>query len=228
LFIKRNNEPENTMSNSFDAFFRRLSEASDIRSQQDLARALGVNRSAVTQAKRRGLAPEKWVLRLAHDLGLSPDWLAAGRGFARAGAAKHEAEDFFQVPKVAARLSAGGGSFEVEARVRDYYAFQRDWLARKGSPERMVLMDVSGNSMEPEIKEGDTVLVDQSQQAVMAGSIYAVGVEDTVMVKRLEKRPGTLVLVSDNPDYDPVLLRGDELVNVRLIGKVVWIGREYR
>ncbi|MEW5772976.1 MAG: S24 family peptidase [Thermodesulfobacteriota bacterium] len=216
------------MSSTFDAFFRRLSETSDIRTQQDLAKALGVNRSAVTQAKRRGLAPEKWVLRLAHDLGLNPDWLASGRGFARASAPRPSAEDFFQVPKVAARLSAGGGSFEVEARVRDYYAFKRDWLARKGTPERMVLMDVSGNSMEPEIKEGDTVLVDQGQQAVMAGSIYAVGVEDTVMVKRLEKRPGTLVLVSDNPDYDPVLLRGDELANVRLIGKVVWIGREYR
>ncbi|HPE37284.1 MAG TPA: S24 family peptidase, partial [Spirochaetales bacterium] len=213
------------MDITFDSFFRRLAEATDIRSQQDLARALGVNRSAVTQAKRRGLAPEKWVLRLAHDLGLSPDWLAAGRGLARAAAPKHPAEDFFQVPKVAARLSAGGGSFEVEARVRDYYAFKRDWLARKGAPERMVLMDVSGNSMEPEIKEGDTVLVDQSQQGVMAGSIYAVGVEDTVMVKRLEKRPGALVLVSENPDYDPVLLRGDELANVRLIGKVVWIGR---
>ena len=216
------------MTSSFDAFFRRLSEASDIRSQQDLARALGVNRSAVTQAKRRGLAPEKWVLRLAHDLGLSPEWLAEGRGFARAAAPRHPAEHFFQVPKVAARLSAGGGSFEVEARVRDYYAFQRDWLARKGTPERMVLMDVCGNSMEPELKEGDTVLVDQGQSAVMAGSIYAVGVEDTVMVKRLEKRPGALVLVSDNPDYDPIQLRGDELANVRLIGKVVWIGREYR
>ncbi len=213
---------------SFDAFFRRLSEASDIRSQQDLAKALGVNRSAVTQAKRRGLAPEKWVLRLAHDLGLSPDWLAEGRGFARAGATRHAAEDFFQVPKVAARLSAGGGSVEVEGRVRGYYAFKRDWLARTGTPERMVLMDVSGTSMEPEIREGDTVLVDQGQSAGMAGSIYAVGVEDTVMVKRLEKRPGALVLVSDNPDYDPVLLRGDELSNVRLIGKVVWIGREYR
>lgn len=215
-------------SPSFDAFFRRLSEATDIRSQQDLARALAVNRSAVTQAKRRGQVPEKWVLRLAHDLGLSPEWLGMGQGLARATTPRPSARDFFQVPKVAARLCAGGGSFEVEARVQDYYAFKRDWLMRKGVPERMVLMDVFGNSMEPEIKEGDTALVDQSQQAVMAGGVYAVGVEDTVMVKRIEKRPGALVLVSDNPDYAQVLLRGDELATVRLIGKVVWIGREYR
>lgn len=215
-------------STSFDAFFRRLSEATEIRSQQDLARALAVNRSAVTQAKRRGQVPEKWVLRLAHDLGLSPEWLGMGQGLARATAPRPSARDFFQVPKVAARLCAGGGSFEVEARVQDYYAFKRDWLTRKGVPERMVLMDVFGNSMEPEIREGDTALVDQSQQAVMAGGIYAVGVEDTVMVKRIEKRPGALVLVSDNPDYAQVLLRGDELATVRLIGKVVWIGREYR
>jgi hypothetical protein len=54
-----------------------------------------------------------------------------------------------------------------------------------------------------------------------------VGVEDTVLVKRIEKLPGQLVLHSDNTDYSPVRLSGDELMNVRIIGKVLWISREY-
>jgi phage repressor protein C with HTH and peptisase S24 domain len=85
-----------------------------------------------------------------------------------------------------------------------------------------------GNSMEPEIHEGDTVLIDQSQRDIIAGGIYAVGVEDTVMVKRVEKRPGGLALLSDNHDYSPIVLRGEELETVRVIGKVIWLGREYR
>jgi phage repressor protein C with HTH and peptisase S24 domain len=212
----------------FTAFFQRVAEAAGIGSQQELARALGVNRSAVSQAKRRGLVPEKWALKLARDFGLSPHWLESGQGFARAAKDKPEPSEYFQVPKVAARLCAGGGSFEVEARVEDYYAFRHDWLLRKGRPESMVLMDVFGASMEPELREGDTVLVDQSRTAVVAGGVFAVGVEDTVMVKRLEKRPGALLLMSDNPAYAPVQLRGEELALVRVIGKVVWVGREYR
>ncbi len=108
------------------------------------------------------------------------------------------------------------------------YPFRREWLRRKGNPANMVLMDVVGNSMEPEIRDGDTVLIDQSRADVLAGGIYAVGVEDTVMVKRIEKLPGQLVLRSDNPDYAPVLLAGDQLQSVRVIGRVLWISREYR
>ena len=90
----------------------------------------------------------------------------------------------------------------------------------------MVLMDVFGNSMTPEIKDGDTVLVDQSQKDIFAGSIYAVGIEDTIMVKRIEKHPHKLVLLSDNKEYAPIFLTQGEMDSVRIIGKVLWICRE--
>jgi phage repressor protein C with HTH and peptisase S24 domain len=82
--------------------------------------------------------------------------------------------------------------------------------------------------MEPELKEGDLALIDESKRDVLAGGVYAVGVEDTVMVKRVEKRPGALVLRSDNPDYSPIVFSGQELEAVCIVGKVIWIGREYR
>ena len=219
------------MEKGFNEFFQRVSKALGIGSQQDLATILGVNRSAVTQAKQRDAVPDKWLHTLARTYGLQPEWLTTGRG---PSTMEHDVQkedlgpEFLKVPKVRARLCAGGGSFEVNGRIEDFYAFKRPWLQKKGSPESMILMDVFGNSMEPEIKEGDSVLVDQNQRHVIAGGIYAVGVEDTVMVKRIEKRPNTLVLISDNTDYAPVLLQGDELETVRIIGKVIWICREYR
>ena len=106
------------------------------------------------------------------------------------------------------------------------YPFRQDWLRAKGQPSRMVLMDVVGNSMEPEIRHGDMVLIDQGQTAVVAHGVYAVGLEDTVLVKRVEKRPGQLVLLSDNRDYAPIVLAGDELDALRVIGRVLWVGRE--
>jgi len=82
--------------------------------------------------------------------------------------------------------------------------------------------------MEPELKHGDTVMIDTSQKDILAGSIYAVGIEDTIMVKRIEKHPGKLVLISDNKDYEPVYLSQNEMESVRIMGKVVWISRDIR
>jgi phage repressor protein C with HTH and peptisase S24 domain len=219
-------------SNGFQAFFERLTRETDIESQSDLARVLGLGRAAVSLAKRKDQVPSRWVLDLAQQYGLNPVWLGAGRGTARLAAAAPAAqaaqEEFERVPKVQARLCAGDGSFETGGRVEGWQAFRADWLRSKGNPERMVLMGVVGRSMEPEIRDGDTVLIDQSRADVLAGGIYAVGVEDTVMVKRIEKLPGELVLRSDNPEYAPIHLAGDQLQSVRIIGKVLWVSREYR
>ena len=88
--------------------------------------------------------------------------------------------EFEKIPKVNARLCAGDGSFETDADIQCYYSFQKDWLRKKGTAGAMVLFDIFGNSMEPEIRNGDTVLVDQSQKAILAGALYAVGIEDTI------------------------------------------------
>ena len=205
----------------FEAFFQRLRQATDIDTQAQLARVLGVGRAAVSLVKKKGAVPARWILDLSARYDLDPLWLDLGQGSPKGD------DDFTRVPKVAARLSAGGGSFETQAEVEGHFAFRSDWLHQKGSPTNMVLMSVVGNSMEPEIREGDLVLIDQSKVDVYAGGIYAVGVEDTVLVKRLEKLPGTLVLHSDNRDYEPIHLSGDELLNVRVIGKVLWTARDY-
>lgn len=211
----------------FESFFERVAAATDIRSQTELAATLGINRSAVTQAKKKGTIPANWVLGLSRKFGLNPDWLEKGVGDPKESKFCYDPE-FDKIPKVNARLCAGDGSFEVGSDIQGFYAFRKDWLSRKGSAGNMVLMDIFGNSMAPELKDGDTVLVDESQKAIIAGALYAVGIEDTVMVKRLEKHPNKLVLQSDNKDYTPIFLREEEMDMARIIGKVVWVGREYR
>ena len=98
--------------------------------------------------------------------------------------------------------------------------------AKKGNPNKMVLMDIFGNSMEPELRDGDTVLIDQSKSEIIAGAMYAIGIDDTVRVKRVEKLPDKLVLISENNRYGPEYIQGNEVNNVRIIGKVTWLCRE--
>lgn len=132
------------------------------------------------------------------------------------------------VPMVEARLSAGTGSFEAGENVERRYAFRTDFLMRKGQPSSMVLMRVTGNSMEPDIKHNDVVLIDQSQCTPRPGLLYAVGVEDLVYLKSVNAEPGKLILSSYNPDYPPLEIdaRGDLSNGIRIIGRAVWVGRE--
>ena len=209
----------------FDTFFKRLCDATTINSQANLAKSLSISRTAITQAKRNDSIPQKWILELSRKHNLNPTWLEKGTGPKFSNKNNYQ-EIFLQVPKVKARLSAGSGSFETEPEIEEYYSFRNDWLSKKGKSEDMVLMDIFGNSMEPELKERDTVLIDRSQKAVLAGAIYAVGLADTIVVKRLEKRPKELVLFSENRNYPPISFRDEEMNNVRIIGKVIWICRE--
>jgi len=216
------------LNSVFENFLRRVYDAINIQTQNELASVLGVNRSAVTQARKKDSIPDKWILKLFRLYGLNPDWLESGMGDAFVSRGRHDSLSQVPVPKVKARLCAGGGSFEADAEVTGYCSFQSRWLEKKGEPSKMVLMDIFGNSMEPEMKNGDTVLIDQSQKNILAGAVYAVGVEDTIMVKRVEKHPHRLVLLSDNTDYAPIYLTAEDSGSVRIIGKVVWLCRELR
>lgn len=212
----------------FESFLQRVFQTTGVTSQTELASVLKINRSAITQARKKNSIPDKWILQLYKTYGLNPDWVETGSGQTFIKKSASDDSIFKNIPKVRARLSAGGGSFEVGSEIEGYYAFRRDWLTTKGNRNKMVLMDIFGNSMEPEMKDGDTILIDESQKDILAGAIYAVGIDDTIMVKRVEKHPNKLVLLSDNKDYSPIYLQSNEISSVRIIGKVIWISRELR
>ena len=44
---------------------------------------------------------------------------------------------------------------ETDGDVLSYFSFRQDWLCRKGDPSKMVLMKVCGDSMEPDIRQGN-------------------------------------------------------------------------
>ena len=214
--------------NKIDALIKRVSHATGISSQSELAKELEINRSGITHARNNNKIPDKWIVKLYKNFGFNPQWLESGIGKIFINTSSQDDIEFKYIPKVAARLSAGTGSFESEENITDYLSFQTKWLAGKGAANSMVAMEVFGQSMEPFIKEGDTVLIDQSQKKILAGAIYAVGVEDTILIKRLEKHPDKLVLSSDNKDYEPIYLQREETDKVRIIGKIIWSCREYR
>jgi len=215
-----------TTDTAFTSFLQRAFAATGIQTQIELASVLGINRAGISMAKKKGTVPEKWALQLADIYGLNARWLLTGRGERTARGMQQE--KVFPVPKVSARLCAGAGSFETSAAIKDTMFFPGEWIERKGNPKKMVLMDILGDSMEPELRDGDTVLIDQDQQTIVPGAIYAIAVQDTLLIKRIERHPDKLALVSTNPNYTPIFLQGDEVETMRILGRVLWSSREYR
>lgn len=84
--------------------------------------------------------------------------------------------------------------------------------------------------MQPEIMNNDVVLLDQSKKHATPGPIFAVGFEDAIYLKRIDFLPGKIILKSINPEYPPVELdvRDQSGDLFRIIGQVLWVGREYR
>lgn len=137
-------------------------------------------------------------------------------------------EGFSLVKKVNA-VAGAGESWETSKKCIGQYAFRSDFLKAKHiHPEKCILMDVSGDSMEPTIGDGDMILVDESStdmKGIKDGHIYLVSLGDVLMVKRLARIAGGWKLCSDNKERESPEVLGDELNNFKVYGKVLWTGR---
>ena len=65
---------------TFDAQYERILEISDVTTQAQLVRVLGIRQSSVSDAKRRRSIPAEWVLKLVEKKRANPKWIRSGLG----------------------------------------------------------------------------------------------------------------------------------------------------
>jgi repressor LexA len=87
------------------------------------------------------------------------------------------------------------------------------------------MLTVRGDSMlDAGILDGDYVVV-RSQSDAQDGDIVAALVdEEEATVKRLARQAGKVVLIAENPAYEPMVFED----GVRILGKVVSVLRKVR
>ena len=84
-----------------------------------------------------------------------------------------------------------------------------------------VYLKVKGDSMEPEMHEGDLVLV-RVQDTIESGEYAVVLVDgEDGLVKRIEIDNTHLSLISENPYYPPRRFDREQMNRVRIFGKVI-------
>lgn len=203
--------------------------------QAEFASLFGIPQVTLGNYERGRNEPRfEFIKQVCSRFEINVEWLLFGTGDKKeclphpSGAASCDV-DLIMIPMVEARLSAGHGSLLTGGNCERTYAFRSDFLYRKGNPDNMVLMRVSGDSMQPDILNNDVVLIDQSKRDILPGRIYAVGFEEAIYLKRIDMLPGKVILKSANPAYPPVELdiRDQQGDSFRVIGQVLWSGREY-
>ncbi len=123
-----------------------------------------------------------------------------------------------------ADVAAGGGAINLdEPPVKGYLAFQRTWLDRHAlDPTRCVVIDVRGESMEPTLPDGCSILVDRGRRRWRKGRIFVFLTGDGLIVKRADEgETGERLLASDHPAWAPVVFPGD----ASILGEVAWTAR---
>lgn len=215
--------------------------------QEALAKACGVSREAVSQwesGSSKSLTGENLVAA-AKALQVRVEWLLNESGLmAEEDRAVYGAfaapvvswsspedlpgEEFVELPRIRVKVSAGNGKILFEEdRHAQGQAFRSDWIKRRQlRAEHLICVYAEGDSMEEVIHDGDSILIDTSQQVIQDGRVYALRYGDECRIKRLYKRPdGGLIIRSDNVSkYPEVHVPADQLEHIAIIGRVVWHG----
>lgn len=135
--------------------------------------------------------------------------------------------EFVMVPRLEVKLSAGSGSgssqVDIQFNEAQPQAFRAEWVRQQRlKPRKLAAMTAQGDSMEPTIHDGDSLLIDTSQTTVVDGKVYALYYEGGERVKRLFRVPGGgLRIKSDNIAFETFEMGPDYSGHVRIIGRVV-------
>ncbi len=195
-----------------------------------LSRLIGRNPAYIQQFIKRGTPrrlSEEDRARIAAYLRVPEDRLG-GRSTSSASMPPAAAQDggLRAVPRIEVRASAGaGGIADIEERGRPF-AFDPALLREIGArpTSQLSVIRVSGDSMEPTLRDRDDILVDLSVTTPAPDAIHVLSLDDLLMVKRLVRDGDRWIVRSDNPayadidDFDPAALR--------IIGRVLWCGRK--
>lgn len=101
----------------------------------------------------------------------------------------------------------------------------RAWLHRSvnaTSTSNLSLVTGYGDSMEGTFSDGDVLLVDRGVTEIKLDAVYVLAMNDELFIKRIQRRPdGTVLMISDNSKYPPVLIQNGERDKFQVLGRVL-------
>ncbi len=214
------------------------------------ASSVGVSRSSIENWEKGNHVPPGDVLARVCDLyDVNEAWLLSGRGrmtrtdvsllmeralgvhedalHLRAAPEAESPPGYFLVPVYRVSASSGHGAVPLAGELLDPMAFPRRLLRKlTGSAEsKLCIVFNRGESNEPEIMDGDAMLVDRGIERVRDDAFYVFERGGMLLVKMIERlAAGGVVLKSKNPAYERETLSAADAETITVFGRVIWRG----
>lgn len=200
----------------FSKILRELREQRNM-TQKEVAEALGIERNSYGNYELGNRTPDKTMLiKLANFFDVSADYLL-GR-FETIQANDNRIPLLGSVP--------AGSPIEAIEEVEEYIDYYPHFVKHG----ELFGLRVTGDSMEPDIREGDIAIVEK-QDFAESGDVAIVRVngDDEVTVKKIKKTTAGIMLIPTNQDYDPLFFTNDQIATlpITIIGKVIEIRRRF-
>ena len=187
--------------------------------QAELVKLTGISKGALSSYLSGRYEPkQKAIYELAKSLNVNEAWLM---GYDVPMERASDAEipfptNVYPIDKVKLPLLG-----EIACGEPIFAAEDRESYVLVGTDIRAdFCLKASGDSMiNARINDGDIVFI-RKQEIVNNGEIAAVIIDDTATLKRFYyyKKQGMIVLRSENPKFEDILLSGTDLEHVRVLG----------
>lgn len=126
------------------------------------------------------------------------------------------------LPSFAGMGGGGNGEGVPDVALVSRHLVEDELRARASD---LLLVDVRGDSMEPDFHHGDQILIDKRDTNPTQPGAFCIWDGDGYVIKTVEKIPfsdGKVRVFSVNQRYSPYEVLSDEL---RILGRPVWFGR---
>nr|DAI30032.1 MAG TPA: Repressor protein CI [Caudoviricetes sp.] len=185
-------------------------------SMSELARRVGIAKSAISRYFNgtREL-PLNRIGDFASALHTTPNFLL--------GVKEDTNSQGIKIP-VLGTVAAGIPISAVED-ILDYEEIPQSWQ----NQGEFFGLKIKGDSMKPDINDGDTVIVKQQSTANNGDVVIALVNGDDATCKKFEKLDNGIMLISNNSEYSPMYFSNEEVTTkpVVIVGRVVELRRKF-
>ena len=126
-------------------------------------------------------------------------------------------------PEVFASCGSGTVTFSDEKILLELHKsiFPEYYNSKKYS-----MIHARGDSMSPYINDGDKLIVEHlDNEPIIDNKVYVFCYKSEIFVKRLSKNLDEIIIKSENPDYTTRVIKGEDMNDIIVIGRIISVLR---
>ena len=181
--------------NRVEEILLRLYDFMGFKKDLEFCEKFDIKANTLSTWKKRGTIPYDLLEKISQNENISLDWLVFGNKEIKVN------DNNYNIDLLNVRAGAGEGIYNYVIETVDTISLDKSFFRTPINTNKIKGIQVDGDSMEPTLRDGDYVLIDENTIFGVNG-IYAIQLGGQILIKRLQfKMDGTILIISDNSKY---------------------------